>query len=60
MTALLVNKSGSKLVACGLDKAIYVWEIVRNYQLKAQNIILERKIQNNSTISAIVASQILP
>ncbi len=35
MTALLVNKSGSKLVACGLDKAIYVWEIVRNYQLKA-------------------------
>lgn len=60
MTAILVNKTASKLVGCGLDKAIYVWQINRDYRLRAESVVLERKIQNNTTISSIVASQLLP
>lgn len=34
MTSILTNKTASKLVGCGLDKAIYVWQIVRDYRLR--------------------------
>lgn len=61
MISMLANKTGSKLVGSGLDKALYVWQIVRDEaSSKTENLILERKIQNNTIINAIVASQIIP
>lgn len=60
ITGLIKNKNASRLIASCLDKALYIWQIVRDYKLKAESVVLERKIQNNCKISGMVSSQILP
>jgi WD40 repeat protein len=34
ITALAINKTGNKVIGCGLEKALYVWGVVRDYRLK--------------------------
>jgi hypothetical protein len=60
MTSALINKTGSRIVGCGLDKALYVWSVARDQRLKVTSLALERKIQNNATISSVVSSELVP
>lgn len=55
VTGAIINKNGSKVITCGLDKALNVWQISRNGG-KVDTLFLERKIQNDVLICSIVAS----
>jgi hypothetical protein len=60
VTALLLNSSGSKLVSCGLDDSLNVWQVVRGSGRLVETLFLERIIQNNTMICSIVASVLQP
>jgi WD40 repeat protein len=60
VTNILLNSNGSKMVSCGLDNSLSVWKIVRNASHIVETIFLERIIENNTLISAIVASVVTP
>lgn len=55
VTGAIVNKSASRVITCGLDKALNVWQISRNNG-KVDTLFLERKIQNNVLICSMVPS----
>jgi WD40 repeat protein len=40
ITALAINKTGTKVIGCGLEKDLYVWGVQRDYRLKTENIVL--------------------
>lgn len=40
MTSALINNNGSRVVGCGLDKAIYVWQVVRDQRRRVENLVL--------------------
>ena len=58
VSGAVVNRSGSKLVTCGLDKSLNVWQISKLGD-KVETLFLERKIQNNTLICSIAVSSML-
>ena len=51
----VINRNGSRVVTCGLDKSLNVWQISRT-DGRVDSLFLERKIQNNVLICSIAAS----
>jgi hypothetical protein len=60
VTALLLNCTGNKLVSCGLDDSLNVWQVVRGAGRAVETLFLERIIQNNTMICSLVASVLQP
>ena len=58
VSGAIINKSGSRVVTCGLDKSLNVWQ-VSSQNGKVETMFLERKIQNNALICSIIASDLL-
>lgn len=55
VTGAIINKNGTKVITCGLDKSLNVWQVSRNGG-KVETLFLERKIQNDVLICSMVAS----
>lgn len=55
VTGAIITKTGNKVITCGLDKALNVWQVSRNNG-KVETLFLERKIQNDVLICSMVAS----
>jgi WD40 repeat protein len=55
VTGAIINRAGTKVITCGLDKALNVWQISKNNG-KVETLFLERKIQNDVLICSMVAS----
>lgn len=60
VTAILLNCNGSKMISCGLDDSVNVWQVVRGASRVVETMFLERIIQNNTMICSLVASLIQP
>jgi WD40 repeat protein len=60
VTGILLNCTGSKMISCGLDDTLNVWQIVRGPNRLVETMFLERIIQNNTTICSLIASTIKP
>lgn len=60
VTALLLNSNGNKLVSCGLDDSLNVWQVVRGSGRAVETLFLERIIQNNTMICSLAASVLQP
>lgn len=60
VTALLLNCSGSKLISCGLDDSLNIWQVVRGAGRIVETVFLERIIQNNTMICSLAASALCP
>jgi len=51
----VINKSATRVITCGLDKALNVWQVSRTNG-KVDTLFLERKIQNNVLICSMIPS----
>ena len=51
-----MNASKSRMVSCGLDNSLTVWQIVRNSSHVVETMFFERIIENNTMICALVGS----
>lgn len=51
----MINKSATRVITCGLDKALNVWQVSRTNG-KVDTLFLERKIQNNVLICSMIPS----
>lgn len=60
VTALLLNANGNKLVSCGLDDSLNVWQVVRGSGRAVETLYLERIIKNNTMICSLTASVLQP
>lgn len=60
VTAILLNCNGSKMVSCGLDDTLNVWQVVRGAGRAVETMFLERIIQNNTMITSLTASVMQP
>lgn len=58
VTGIVLSARGSKMVSCGLDNSLNVWQIVRNKQNLVETMFLERIIQNNTMICSFVGSSL--
>jgi WD40 repeat protein len=58
ITGAILNSSNNKLITCGLDKALSVWEVHRGGNGKVETISLMRKVQSGCLVCSIVASQL--
>ena len=58
VSGAIINKSGSRVVTCGLDKSLNVWQVSRLGE-NVETLFLERKIQNNVLICSMTASTML-
>jgi WD40 repeat protein len=56
VTGIVLSSRGTKMVSCGLDNSLNVWQIVRNKQSLVETMFLERIIQNNTMICSFVGS----
>ncbi len=59
VTALALNKTCTKLISCGLDNCLSVWQIVRtgsSSRSPVETMFVERTIENNTPITALLAS----
>ena len=61
VTAILLNCNNSKMISCGLDDSINIWQIVRdNGNRYVETMFMERIIQNSTMICSLVPSMIMP
>lgn len=60
VTAVLLTCNGNKLVTCGLDDTVSVYQIMRGASRQVETMFLEREIQNNTMICSIITSMINP
>ena len=60
VTAVLLTCNGNKLVSCGLDDTVSVYQIMRGNNRQVETMFLEREIQNNTMICSLVASVLNP
>lgn len=60
MTAILLNCSGDKMISCGLDNIISVWQVVRGSNRIVETMFLKNIIENNTTICSIMTSILEP
>lgn len=58
ITGAILNSSNNKLITCGLDKALSVWEVHRGGNGKVETISLMRKVQSSCLVCSMVASQL--
>jgi WD40 repeat protein len=56
VTAILLNCSGDKMISCGLDNIISVWQVVRGNNRIVETMFLKNIIENNTTICSIITS----
>lgn len=59
VTALLLNCNASKMISCGLDDTLSIWQLVRG-ATGIETMFIERIIQNNTMICSLVASALRP
>jgi WD40 repeat protein len=60
VTALLLNCNASKMISCGLDDTLSIWQLVRGNSGAVETMFLERIIQNNTMVCSLVASALRP
>jgi WD40 repeat protein len=60
VTALLLNANASKMISCGLDDTLSIWQIVRGAGNIVETMFIERIIQNNTMICSLTASVLRP
>ena len=60
VTGIILNSNGTKMVSCGLDNTLNVWQVVRNSNRTLNIIFLERVIENNTMICSLLASVTQP
>jgi len=60
VTAILLNCSGDKMISCGLDNIISVWQVVRGSNRIVETMFLKNIIENNTTICSIMTSILEP
>jgi hypothetical protein len=60
VTALLLNSNATKMVSCGLDDTLSVWQLIRGSSGVVETMFLERIIQNNTMVCSLVASVLRP
>ena len=61
VTAILLNCNNSKMISCGLDDSINIWQIVRdNGNRYVETMFMERIIQNSTMICSLIPSIIQP
>lgn len=61
VTAILLNCNQTKVISCGLDNTICVWQIVKDKMGSyIETMFMERTIRNSTMICSIVASMLNP
>ncbi len=60
VTALLLNATATKMISCGLDDTLSIWQIVRGAGNIVETMFIERIIQNNTMICSLTASVLRP
>lgn len=60
VTGLLLNSNATKMISCGLDDTLSIWQLVRGIPGGIETMFLERIIQNNTMICSLVASSLRP
>jgi WD40 repeat protein len=60
VTAILLNCSGDKMISCGLDNTISVWQVVRGSSRIVETMFLKNVFENNTTICSIITSILEP
>ena len=58
VTGLVLSARGTKMVSCGLDNSLNVWQIVRSKQNIIEAMFLSKVIQNNTMICSFVGSMV--
>jgi WD40 repeat protein len=60
VTSMLLNSSRNKLISCGFDSMMFVWNISRDQTGVVEAISIDRVIQNNSIICCLSGSMLRP